>query len=118
MRDSPLVTKIDCVVVAFVSLIVFVCVCCSFFFILHSSFFIRGAGRDLDFDLGPKNASRAMMEYGQSSGMVNVDGTMMPDPTKHPELEAMVRSYVTSRDGDDTMSEGYNRGSGARTVRR
>lgn len=34
---------------------------------------------------------RAMMEYGQSSGMVNVDGTMMPDPTKHPELEAMVR---------------------------
>lgn len=32
-----------------------------------------------------------MMEYGQSSGMVNVDGTMMPDPTKHPELEAMVR---------------------------
>lgn len=31
------------------------------------------------------------MEYGQSSGMVNVDGTMMPDPTKHPELEAMVR---------------------------
>ena len=46
------------------------------------------------------------MEYGQSSGMVNVDGTMMPDPTKHPELEAMVRSYVTSRDGDDTMSEG------------
>lgn len=34
---------------------------------------------------------RAMMEYGQSSGMVNVDGTMMPDPSKHPELEAMVR---------------------------
>lgn len=31
-----------------------------------------------------------MMEYGQSSGMVNVDGTMMPDPSKHPELEAMV----------------------------
>lgn len=31
------------------------------------------------------------MEYGKSSGMVNVDGTMMPDPSKHPELEAMVR---------------------------
>ena len=30
------------------------------------------------------------MEYGHSSGMVNVDGTMMPDPSKHPELEAMV----------------------------
>lgn len=36
------------------------------------------------------------MEYGQSSGMVNVDGTMMPDPTKHPELEAMVRPSQTS----------------------
>lgn len=31
------------------------------------------------------------MAYGQSSGMVNVGGTMMPDPSKHPELEAMVR---------------------------
>lgn len=36
---------------------------------------------------------RAMMEYGQSSGMVNVDGTMMPDPSKHPELEAMVSLF-------------------------
>lgn len=36
------------------------------------------------------------MEYGQSSGMVNVDGTMMPDPTKHPELEAMVRLILTA----------------------
>ena len=30
---------------------------------------------------------RAMMEYGQSSGMVNVNGTMVPDPTKESELE-------------------------------
>lgn len=39
-------------------------------------------------------SGRAMMEYGQSSGMVNVGGTMMPDPTKHPELEAMVSSTM------------------------
>lgn len=37
------------------------------------------------------------MEYGQSSGMVNVDGTMMPDPSKHPELEAMVSTAGTVR---------------------
>ncbi|CAN0170299.1 unnamed protein product, partial [Hapterophycus canaliculatus] len=40
-------------------------------------------------DLKESPAYKAMMEYGQSSGMVNVGGTMMPDPTKHPELEAM-----------------------------
>ncbi|CAM9755840.1 unnamed protein product [Pylaiella littoralis] len=45
-------------------------------------------------DLKESPAYKAMMEYGQSSGMVNVDGTMMPDPTKHPELEAMAAMSV------------------------
>ncbi|CAM9376494.1 unnamed protein product [Ectocarpus sp. 13 AM-2016] len=59
-------------------------------------------------DLKESPAYKAMMEYGQSSGMVNVDGTMMPDPTKHPELEAMASMSVKDMLAEFKMEDKRN----------
>eukprot|EP00752_Nemacystus_decipiens_P008324 g7439.t1 len=59
-------------------------------------------------DLKESPAYKAMMEYGQSSGMVNVDGTMMPDPTKHPELEAMAEMSVKDMLAEFKMEDKRN----------
>lgn len=59
-------------------------------------------------DLKESPAYKAMMEYGQSSGMVNVHGTMMPDPTKHPELEAMANMSVKDMLAEFKMEDKRN----------
>ncbi|CAM9730320.1 unnamed protein product [Scytosiphon promiscuus] len=59
-------------------------------------------------DLKESPAYKAMMEYGQSSGMVNVGGTMMPDPTKHPELEAMASMSVKDMLAEFKMEDKRN----------
>ncbi|CAM9149337.1 unnamed protein product, partial [Discosporangium mesarthrocarpum] len=59
-------------------------------------------------DLKDSPAYKAMMDYGKSSGMVNIDGTMMPDPAKHPELEAMASMSVKDMLAEFKMEDRRN----------